>query len=153
MNVDYSSAQLLVVDDLSSDRQLIRYALEEINFKGLLEFERSGQAVLDRYLPDPDPRDLPDLILLDVNLSDINGREVLRKLKQNHMTCAIPVVMFSSSNAPEASEECYSLGAGGYLVKPTDFDEMRKQLASTLAFWMQDAVKRIGKPSNLRLRP
>lgn len=142
MKKKYAQVRLLMVDDLSSDRQLIRYALEEIGFAGEIEFEHTGQAVLERYLSPNSLHPLPDLILLDWNLSDLPGEELLRRLKQHRATCTIPVVVMSSSQAEEAAAQCYSLGAGGYLSKPTDYDQLRDDIGATLAFWLQNAVKR-----------
>jgi CheY-like chemotaxis protein len=141
MEHKYPKATLLIVDDLPSDRQLIKYALEEIGFAGEVTFEHSGQALVDRYLKSV-PSSLPDLILLDLNLTDIKGEELLKLLKEHDATCTIPVVIFSSSQKPEAAERCYSLGAGGYVIKPTDYDQIKTLLSHTLEFWLQTAVKR-----------
>lgn len=142
MEKKYPQATILIVDDLPSDRQLIKYALEEIGFRGEVLFERSGQALIERYLDAPMQSSLPDLILLDLNLADMKGEALLKLLKQSAGTCTIPVVIFSSSQTPEAAERCYSLGAGGYVVKPTDYDQLKTLLANTLEFWFQEAVKR-----------
>ncbi len=142
MEKNYAQATLLIVDDLPSDRQLIKYALEEIGFRGEVLFERSGRALIERYLNAPIPPSLPDLILLDLNLADIKGEALLKLLKQSVSTCSVPVIIFSSSQTPEAAERCYSLGAGGYVIKPTDYDQLKTLLANTLDFWFQEAVKR-----------
>jgi len=140
---NYKHIHLLIVDDLPSDRQLIKYVLEELHFEGKVEFLQSGNLVVERYLKSPPPASqLPDLIILDLNLSDMKGNELLSMLKAHDRTCSIPVVVFSSLESPQMAEACYALGAGGYVVKPTEFDTLREKLHSIMDFWFQPAVKR-----------
>jgi len=61
---------------------------------------------------------IPDLILLDINLPDISGIDLLTKLKQDHKLSRIPVVMLTGSNFDDDIQKSYDLGASTYLVKP-----------------------------------
>src|SRR5439155_15773073 len=62
----------------------------------------------------------PDIVLLDLNLPDLDGRDVLRQLKSAPETAAIPVVILSADAAPARVDELYGVGADGYLTKPLD---------------------------------
>jgi CheY-like chemotaxis protein len=62
----------------------------------------------------------PDVILLDINLPDISGHEVLRRLRSDHRTESIPVVMVSADATPNQVDRMLAAGASGYLTKPVD---------------------------------
>ena len=141
---NYSQASLLIVDDLASDQQLIKYALEEVGYNGELDFLKSGQAVVDRFFSNPsnEAPPLPDLILLDLSLSDMEGQHLLDRLKNHPHTFSVPVIIFSSLESITATELCYSLGAGGFVRKPTDFDDLKTCLKGIIEFWLQPFVMR-----------
>lgn len=65
-----------------------------------------------------------DLILLDINLPDISGIELLTKIKKDKRLSLIPVVILTGSNEDEDIQKCYDLGAGSYLVKPISNDAL-----------------------------
>ena len=67
---------------------------------------------------------IPDLILLDINLPDISGIDLLTKLKLDHMLSRIPVVMLTGSNVDDDIQKSYDLGASTYLVKPISKDAL-----------------------------
>jgi CheY-like chemotaxis protein len=75
----------------------------------------------------------PSLILLDLNLPIRNGLEVLAELKGDTKSRSIPIVVLTTSQAPNDIEQCYSLHANAYIVKPSDFDgfaDVIKQIAT-----------------------
>jgi two-component system, response regulator len=67
---------------------------------------------------------IPDLILLDINLPDISGIDLLTKIKQDHKLSRIPVVMLTGSNFDDDIQKSYDLGASTYLVKPISKDAL-----------------------------
>jgi CheY-like chemotaxis protein len=75
----------------------------------------------------------PDLVLLDLNLPDLDGRDVLQSLKTSPDTCSIPVVVLSAEAVPSRIEEMRAAGADGYLTKPLDVKEFLKILDTILA--------------------
>jgi two-component system phosphate regulon response regulator PhoB len=102
---------ILSIEDSSSFRQLIRMALE---FEGYAVFEANGGAA---GLEMARSR-LPDLILLDVRMPDMDGLAVCQHIMADARLCSIPVVMLSSSDDEEEIEAGLKAGARGYLVKP-----------------------------------
>jgi two-component system, response regulator len=74
-----------------------------------------------------------DLILLDINLPDISGIELLTKIKKDKRLSSIPVVILTGSNEDEDIQKCYDLGAGSYLVKPISNDAL--MLVIDTLFW------------------
>lgn len=77
----------------------------------------------------------PDLILLDLNLPGLDGREVLKEIKSNHSLRQIPVVILTTSEADLDILKSYSMGANCYIVKPVDFDTFSKIVAQIEEFW------------------
>jgi CheY-like chemotaxis protein len=79
----------------------------------------------------------PKVILLDLKLPKVNGLQVLKELKSDPLTQAIPVVILSSSNHEKDLAEGYRLGASSYVQKPTDFDEFRKMIRALRSYWLE----------------
>jgi len=78
----------------------------------------------------------PDLILLDLNLPKMNGREVLTYIKEDEGLKAIPVVILTTSEAEEDVAKSYQLQANCYLTKPTQLDEFENLVKSINDFWL-----------------
>ena len=75
---------------------------------------------------------LPDLILLDIRMPDLDGFQVLQKLKEKEETAKIPVVMFTTCSQKEDKEKAYLLGAIDYLTKPVNLSNLGKQVMNVI---------------------
>jgi len=82
---------------------------------------------------------VPELILLDLNLPRVDGREVLAYIKTNPDLKRIPVIIFSSSEAEKDIQKCYGLQANCYIVKPFDFNRFGFVIRSIHDFWFNIA--------------
>ncbi|WP_454288449.1 response regulator [Rhizobium arsenicireducens] len=78
----------------------------------ILGKDRSGTVSIDRYL----------LILLDLNLPDMSGTDILEKVKSNPHTRRLPVVILTTTDDEREIQRCYDLGANVYITKPVDYD-------------------------------
>ncbi len=78
----------------------------------------------------------PDLILLDLNLPRMDGREVLAELKTDPALKSIPVVVLTTSNAEQDVERAYNLHANCYITKPVDFEQFMKVVQQIDDFWV-----------------
>ncbi|MDP2308351.1 MAG: response regulator [Pseudomonadota bacterium] len=119
-----SSAQrlgprLLVVDDNDDDVELLRIALKRTDSGLVLSVEKSGEAALRRLAAAVGAK-LPDVVLLDWKMPGISGAEVLKAIREAPTTHHLPVVVLSSSEAPDDLRVATALGATGYLPKPAD---------------------------------
>jgi len=79
----------------------------------------------------------PDLVLLDLNLPGLDGRAVLRRIKTSPDLLQIPVIVLTSSNAPEDVWNAYDLRANCYIVKPGDFGVFERTLRRMVEFWAE----------------
>jgi two-component system, chemotaxis family, response regulator Rcp1 len=82
----------------------------------------------------------PELILLDLNLPRMGGREVLAQIKADDSLKTIPTIILTTSDAPEDVQDCYKLQANSYLCKPVGFDLFENLVKSINNFWMTNAL-------------
>ena len=123
---------ILLVEDNPDDEALTVMALRGV--PATLEVARDGQEAMD-YLTN-DGKALPRLVLLDLKLPKIDGLEVLRRIREDDRTRLTPVVVLTSSNAPNDVVASYRLGANSYVRKPVNFDQFSetiRQLGTVLA--------------------
>lgn len=79
----------------------------------------------------------PSLVVLDLNLPGTDGREVLRRIKQDEKLKTIPVVVFTTSNNPKDIEECYQYGVNSYIVKPINFAQLKRDVQMLVDYWFE----------------
>lgn len=132
---------LLVVEDSNEDFRMLQRLMQRMAVQNPIHRCTSGDEVLE-YLEQQvnyqssniAPR--PCVILLDLNLPGIDGREVLVKIKQNQTFKEIPIVIFTTSSNPKDIELCYQEGANGYLIKPMDAQELQKTIQAFVDYWL-----------------
>jgi len=120
-----SAIEVLLVEDDPGDVQLTKEAFEEHKVRNRLTVVSDGEDALAYLRRDPKvyPDAVrPDLILLDLNLPRVDGREVLSEIKGDPELRSIPVVVLTTSGADEDIVRSYSLHANAYVTKPVDFD-------------------------------
>lgn len=135
-------AEILLVEDNPGDAQLAREALSESKFRNTLHHVTSGDAAIDFVERRGDYVNAvrPDLILLDLNLPGMDGREVLRRIKSDEDLRRIPVVILTTSDAEEDVKKTYAMHANCYITKPIDFRQFVKVVHSIEDFWLSIVV-------------
>lgn len=130
---------LLLVEDEPADAHLVKIVLEENQTPCDLHHVRDGKEALDflrrqgrNFLAAP----RPDLILLDLNMPRMNGRELLRELKADAELAAIPVVILTTSDSEQDVRSSFQAGAAGYIVKPVGMDQFSSALKGLEEYWM-----------------
>jgi CheY-like chemotaxis protein len=133
---------LLLVEDNQGDVRLVREALQESGIDFQVRVAGNGHEALHLlgYEQETDPDCLPDVILLDLNLPRLNGRELLSILKENNLYRRIPVVIFSSSQNEEDIKLCYQSRANCYISKPIGFEDYIQVINRILEFWFKTAT-------------
>ncbi len=125
--------RILVVDDSSADVRLLREAVREQGIVAELLAVEDGEQALARLA-----RGLrPDLVLLDLNLPRLDGREVLTAMKGDPDLRAIPVIVLSTSSSPGDVADCYARHANSYLVKPMHLEELGAVMRAIDCFWLR----------------
>jgi CheY-like chemotaxis protein len=82
----------------------------------------------------------PAIILLDLNLPGLDGREVLRRIKQDENFKDIPVIVWTTSANPKDVEICYKQGANCYLLKPMNIRQLNETIRTLVQFWLEIAL-------------
>jgi two-component system, response regulator len=125
---------ILLVEDNPDDATLTELALRN-EVPASLEVARDGQEALDYLLNEAN--DLPRLVLLDLKLPNVDGLEVLRRIREHERTCLTPVVILTSSGAPSDVAAAYRNGASSYVRKPVDFDHFAAMVRQIGSYWLR----------------
>jgi two-component system response regulator len=132
---------ILLVEDNPDDVELTRIAFSEAQLDSRLEVVRDGVEALD-YLfargahAGRDPAKLPSIVLLDLNLPKVDGREVLEAIRANEATRSLPVVVLTTSTEPFDVDASYALGANSYIRKPVDFEQFVWAVKQVGLYWL-----------------
>jgi CheY-like chemotaxis protein len=128
---------ILVVEDNPGDVRLIEEALKEGVMAGhLVSWATDGIEALRFLRHETTPaRPTPDLVLLDLNLPGMDGRELLREIKATPNLKRVPVIVLSSSKADEDILRTYELNANAYVTKPVQVDDFIRTIRSLEEFW------------------
>jgi two-component system, chemotaxis family, response regulator Rcp1 len=131
--------EILLVEDNKGDVGLIEEVFEEAKIKNKLHVAEDGEEAM-QYLHGEgkftgSPR--PDIIILDLNLPNKDGREVLKEVKEDESFNNIPVIVLTTSNAEKDILGAYGLHANAYITKPLDFDQFIKVVESIGNFWLE----------------
>jgi two-component system, OmpR family, response regulator len=105
---------ILLIDDDPNIRKLARMSLEKVGHFHVM-VAASGQEALDMILSP-----IPDVIVLDLMMPGLDGKQTLTRLKSNRLTSAVPVVLMTAKLAGLEMDELMSLGAAGVIIKPFD---------------------------------
>ncbi len=144
-----SEKDILLVEDNPDDVELTRIAFAEAGSPYQLTVVGDGAQALDylfargRYA-DRDPNDLPSLVLLDLNLPKLDGREVLQVIRNNPATKTLPVVVLTTSAEPYDVDRVYDLGANSYIQKPVEFDRFVEVVRQIGLYWLDLNQPRAG---------
>lgn len=134
---------ILLVEDNPDHAELTRRALSKDGNHNVT-WVKDGQEALDflaregAWAGRKGPS--PSVILLDIGLPKVGGRDVLRAIKQNDRVRFIPVIMLTTSGDPEDVARCYDLGANSYVVKSLDFNDFIARVKAIKDYWVHTNV-------------
>ena len=114
---------ILLVDDDPEDRAIIIEALQQIGAANSISCANNGEIALKTLVEFAEKNIYPCLVVLDLNMPRMNGRETLQKLKSHSLLKDIAVVIYSTSINPVEKELCMQLGAQLYITKPVTYQE------------------------------
>jgi two-component system, response regulator len=139
--MENNEVEILLVEDNLDDAEMTIRALRKKNLANKLIHLRDGAEALDFIFGKGqyEGRNIstkPKVILLDLKMPLVNGIEVLKELKLDERTKAIPVVVLTSSNEDPDIRTCYKLGVNAYVVKPVGFENFSNAVSEVGLFWM-----------------
>lgn len=122
---------LLIEDDMIEIMKLNR-TISTLNLDHNIIEANNGEDAL-KILEKKD--NLPDIILLDLNMPKINGIEFLSILKNDDLLKYIPTIILTTSNNQKDLLECYKIGVAGYVIKPLKYEDYVSKIEKLLAYW------------------
>jgi two-component system, response regulator len=137
---EYEQVEILLVEDNETDAEMTIRALRRKNLANNLVWVKDGAEALDfifrRGTYASRPTGAPKLVLLDLKMPKVDGIEVLRQIKSNEDTKALPVVMLTSSSEERDVVASYQFGVNSYVVKPVDFSIFVSEVAKAGCYWV-----------------
>lgn len=133
---------ILIVEDSDEDFEATTWALRKIGFTRPIDRCTCAQDALQRFslgrgANDPNSAPMPCLVLLDLNLPGMDGRQFLERLRARENPPAVPVVVLSTSINPLDVEASYRLGAAGYLNKPLKLELLVERMRILSTYWFE----------------
>jgi len=127
-------------DDDPDDQLLVSDALEEVRLGNPIDFTNNGKELFEylnregkySHLVD---QPLPGLILLDLNMPIMDGREVLAKIKQHEKFRSIPIIVLTTSKAETDIARTYDMGVNSFIMKPVSFESLVDMIKSVTDYW------------------
>ncbi len=133
---------MLCAEDDPDDRMLMRDAIAECDFLDGVQFVDDGADLL-AYLrrqgsyADPERSPRPGIVVLDLNMPRVDGREALRQIKGDPDLRSIPVVILTTSSAPSDIATTYQFGASSFITKPSSYSELVNVVAELRRYWFE----------------
>jgi CheY-like chemotaxis protein len=133
---------ILLAEDSPTDALLCRAALKEAGVECQIHHVENGRQVMAFLRREAEFQDAPRpvLLLLDLNLPVMDGREVLAQMKTDPALLRIPVIVLTTSQADEDIHAAYGLHANGYITKPLEFEAYTNAMRALALFWLQVAA-------------
>lgn len=133
-----TEVNILLVEDNDGDILLTLEAFQEVKLKNPIAVVKDGEEALLYLRKEGRYKDAitPDMILLDINLPKVDGREVLASIKKDKKLMAIPVIMLTTSNSEKDILLSYQNHANCYVTKPVDFSKFLSVVKSLENFWI-----------------
>ena len=134
--------EIVIADDDADDRMLIEDAFVESRLRNPITFVEDGAELMDRLncegkFSDRSEHEQPGLILLDLNMPKMDGREALERIKANPRLRRIPIVVLTTSKAEEDIIKTYDLGVSSFISKPVTFDGLVDVVKTLNHYWIE----------------
>ena len=130
-----NSHQILIVDDDADDREIIKDAFNSTSEDHEYIFLETGEKLIE-YLEINVAKNMPSLILLDLNMPGKDGREILKEIKSDQRYHHIPVIVFTTSSSNRDQLISYDLGANCFITKPDTFNKLVDLTSCIARLWL-----------------
>ena len=126
------SLKILLIEDDTIEVMKLNRTINSLQLKHRIIEAKNGEEALEILNK---KNNLPDIILLDLNMPKINGIEFLRILKNDEVLKYIPTIVLTTSNNHRDVLECYKIGIAGYMIKPLKYEDYMAKIEKLLAYW------------------
>ena len=123
---------LLLIEDDAIERMKFQRVLSKIDSKHILTEAKNGEEAISLLNSN---HNLPDIILLDLNMPRMNGIEFLEKLSLHKKIKYIPIIILTTSENRDDLLECYKIGVAGYIIKPLKYEDYETKIKLVLNYW------------------
>ena len=129
-----SSFLIVSAEDDEDDRFLLKESFDESPRNFTLEFANNGEEAWELLTQ---VGKWPSLLLLDINMPGLNGMALLERIRKDEKLKTLPILMLTTSDDQVIIDRAYRLGANGYVVKPSSFEDLKHFWSSVQSFWLQ----------------
>lgn len=130
---------ILLIEDDTIEVMKFKRAMEKLDMHHTLIEAKNGEEALEIL---NNHTQLPDIILLDLNMPKINGLEFLKILREDNVLRFLPTVMLTTSSNRLDILECFEIGVAGYIIKPLNYNHYVTKIEATLNYWsMNELIK------------
>lgn len=134
--------RILLTDDDADDREFFADAVADIHLNFPVEFCENGLELLNRLYNKE--LSIPDIIFLDLNMPVMSGFESLQQIRDDAKFKDIPIIaIYSTSATEDGIKNTFGLGANAYIVKPTDFNDLKKLLKKVIEMDWKERLKHV----------
>jgi two-component system response regulator len=140
--MDSYSVDVLLIEECADDAETTIRELKRHHLANNLIHLQDGEEALDflfakdKFAGSRENCSMPKIILLDIQMPNINGIDVLKKIKADKRTNGTPVILLTSSGLHPDLHDCYELGASSYIVKPLNFERFAQAIQNLGFFWL-----------------
>jgi len=131
---------ILFIEDDAIEAMKFNRVVSKFELKHSITEAKNGEEAL-KILEDKD--NLPDIILLDLNMPKMNGIEFLKILKEDKILKYIPTIILTTSKNRRDVLECYKIGIAGYVLKPLKYEDYVVKLKSVLDYWNNNELSKV----------
>ena len=139
-----NDVKILLVEDEEAHAELVKMNLARSGFTNEIMHFDNGLKAVDFLLGNASPPPERYLILLDVNMPGLDGRQVLQRIKSDDRTRRTPVIMLTTTEDEREIEKCYALGCNLYLTKPMDYENFCSTVHELGLFYPERQISKIG---------
>lgn len=134
------SLKILLVEDNLIEIMKLKRTISLLDLDHILQEANNGEEALGLL---ENTSNLPDIVLLDLNMPKISGIEFLKIIKQNDDLKHIPIIILTTSSNQKDLLECYKTGMSGYVLKPLKYEDYVKKMETVLAYWSLNELRKL----------
>ena len=131
---------ILLIEDNSIEVMKMKRTISFLKLEHCVDEAQNGD---EAFVYLENKSELPDIILLDLNMPKISGIEFLSIIKNDEYLKHIPTIILTTSDNQKDVIECYTIGISGYILKPLKYEDYVKKIEVTLAYWSANELRRI----------